>query len=255
MTQAEQGARFGRMAAAFGILLLVLSALLVAGVGPAYRLDLLSLGAAFTSLRYGVFISAAAGFLGLAALVAAVWARHLWPALIGGTLVVFTVALISIPLLHWHQARNVPPIHDITTDPSDPPAFQALAQAREEAPNAVDYPGEAFARQQVEAYPEIGPRQFSTTLSEVRDAAEAQVLAYGWELVSVNEEQLEAVATTTWFGFQDDVVVRFREYGDGVRVDMRSASRIGRSDVGANAARIHAYMNALERRIDNPGTT
>ncbi|MCC5808971.1 MAG: DUF1499 domain-containing protein [Ectothiorhodospiraceae bacterium] len=253
MAPVQRAGGIGRFAAITGLILLVAAMALLAGSGPAYRLDLLSLGAAFSTLRYGVFVSAAAGLLGLLALVSATWARHLWPGLLGGALVLGSIALVAIPFMHWQQAQRVPPIHDITTDPSDPPPFEALADAREAAPNAVDYPGEETAQLQLEAYPDIGPRQLDASLEDVRQAAEAQVLAFGWELVAANEHSLEATATTTWFGFQDDVVVRYREYGDGVRVDMRSASRIGRSDVGANAARIRSFMDSLERHLNDPG--
>ena len=236
--------------ALLGLVLIGIAALLMAGAGPAYRAGVLSLGAAFDTLRYGAFTAIGAGALGLVALAIGTWRRDLRPALIGGLVVVSTLGLMIVPLLHWQQAQAVPPIHDITTDTEDPPAFEALVAAREKAPNAVAYPGAKTARQQREAYPDIGPLDVQAPLPVVLEAAKAEVRDFGWALAAVTDDTIEATATTTWFGFQDDIVIRLREEEDSVRVDMRSASRVGRSDVGTNAARIRAYLDALEHRLD-----
>lgn len=241
-----------RIAALFALILLIVAALLVVGSGPAYRVGLLDLGDAFTMLRRGIMVAFAAAGLGLITLIAAFWRGRLFPAVTGAVAIAGTVALLAIPFVHWQQAQQVPPIHDITTDTENPPAFEALVSAREEAPNAVDYPGEETARQQHDAYPDIEPLYLNASLATVREAAETEVLAFGWEVVDVAEHRIEATATTTWFGFQDDVVLRLTEEEEGVRVDMRSASRIGRSDLGTNAARIRAYLDALGRRLEQP---
>jgi uncharacterized protein (DUF1499 family) len=70
----------------------------------------------------------------------------------------------------------------------------------------------------------------------------------GWEIIAADSARgrIEAVATTRWFGFIDDVVVRISEDGSRSRIDVRSVSRVGRSDVGANARRIRAYLDRLE---------
>ena len=81
-------------------------------------------------------------------------------------------------------------------------------------------------------------------------AAEATARNQGWEVIRVGDTTLEATATARWFGFKDDVAIRLSEVADGVRVDVRSASRVGRSDVGTNAARIRAYLAALNRRTE-----
>jgi uncharacterized protein (DUF1499 family) len=253
MKHRRRGGRWPSAAAALALILLVLAILLVAGAGPAYRLEWLSLADAFHALRYGIFVALGAGAVGLAALIAAGAYRRLGPALISGVVIAASVALMSVPWLHWQRAQEAPPIHDITTDMDDPPAFEALVAAREAAPNAVAYPGETFARQQRAAYPDIQPLRLPVRLTTALTAAEAVALDQGWTLVAVTDDTIEATATTPWFGFEDDVVIRLREApdGDGVRVDVRSASRIGRGDMGANAARIRAYLEALERRLDD----
>jgi uncharacterized protein (DUF1499 family) len=233
-----------------GMILLFLAALSTAAGGPAYRLGLLSLGEAFSMVRYGAFIGLAAAAIGLVAVIMAVIAGRLGRVLLSALVVIASLSIVAVPWLQMQKAQEVPAIHDITTDTLNPPAFQALATAREAAPNAVGYPGEATARQQEEAYPEIQPLLLDASLERVHEAAQAEILEAGWELVAVNETTLEATATTPWFGFKDDVVIRLTDTPEGVRVDMRSASRLGRGDMGTNAARIQATLAALERRLE-----
>lgn len=241
--------RLAGMVAAIALVLLAVGALLVIGAGPAYRSGLLPLGDAFDLLRNGVYTALAAAAAGLLAVLLALVLRRWRPALAGVLVAACAAGLAGVPYTQWQRAQTVPPIHDITTDTMDPPAFRTLAEARERAPNAVDYPGEQVARQQREAYPDIVPLLLSAPLASVRDAAEAEVRARGWELAAATDATIEATATTRWFGFEDDVVIRLREEDGHVRVDMRSASRLGRSDVGANAARIRAFLDALEQRV------
>ncbi|AMC99411.1 DUF1499 domain-containing protein [Halomonas chromatireducens] len=248
MHSARRGGRWPSVSGLLALALLGLATLLMAAAGPTYRMEWLSLSGAFDLLRYGAYAAFASAGLGLITLVAAAFCRRVKAALVGGLALIGTMALLIVPLTHLQQARSAPAIHDITTDTEDPPSFRALVEAREAAPNAVEYPGEAFARLQHEAYPHIEPLELSMPLSDAFDAAVAEVKAAGWELVAVDDGIIEAVATTTWFGFEDDVVIRLRESGAGVRVDIRSASRIGRSDIGANAARIHGYLTKLESR-------
>ncbi|PXY00248.1 DUF1499 domain-containing protein [Halomonas sp. LBP4] len=244
-----RGGRWPVGVAWLALILLVIAALLMAAAGPAYRFGLLPLGDAFGLLRYGAYVAAGAAGVGLIALILAIFCRRLRPALAGGLVIVAVAGMVTVPWVHWQRAQLAPPIHDITTDTEDPPAFEALVDAREAAPNAVDYPGEAFARQQREAYPDIRPIDLDMSLDSALSVAEAAALDLGWELAGVTANRIEATDTTTWFGFKDDVAIRLTETDDGVRVDVRSASRIGRSDVGTNAARIRKYRETLERRV------
>ncbi|MWJ27541.1 DUF1499 domain-containing protein [Halomonas sp. ZH2S] len=249
MKTTNRGGRLPTLATGLALLALLLGGLLIAGAGPAYRLELFTLGEAFNTLRFGVYATIGAAAIGLVALLIAAICRRTAPALLSGLAILGAIALLSVPWQHWQRAQAVPPIHDITTDTQDPPAFEALAQAREEAPNAVDYPGEATARQQRQAYPNVEPLVVQASMETVLGAAQAEVENAGWQLAAVTDDKIEATATTAWFGFQDDVVIRLTQTDDGVRVDMRSASRIGRSDMGTNAARIKAFLERLEERL------
>lgn len=136
------------------------------------------------------------------------------------------------------------PINDITTDTTNPPEFLVLDDTREGARTSLVYAGEKVAATQAKVHPDIAPLQ--TDLSA--DAAYARALELaeelGWEIVASDAEarRFEATARTSVFYFADDVVVAVTEQESASRVDMRSVSRIGRSDQGVNAARIRDYQ-------------
>jgi uncharacterized protein (DUF1499 family) len=156
-------------------------------------------------------------------------------------------AVFVVPLSHWERARQVPPIHDITTDTETPPAFVAILPLRAGAPDPVEYGGPAVAAQQKAAYPDIAPAVLALPPDQAFQRALAAARAMGWKLVAADEPdgRIEATATTFWFGFKDDVVIRLRPQGTGTRVDVRSVSRVGRSDLGTNAVRIRAFLARL----------
>ncbi|MBT5723059.1 MAG: DUF1499 domain-containing protein [Gammaproteobacteria bacterium] len=147
-------------------------------------------------------------------------------------------------------AGNVPPIHDITTDTANPPAFVAILPLRENAPNGYEYgvseawPAEKLGATTMEAYPGLKPIESDLSAADAVDRTEATLQGMGLEIVAVDKEAglVEATATTFWFGFKDDMVVRIVANGEGSKIDLRSMSRVGQSDVGANAARISDFV-------------
>jgi uncharacterized protein (DUF1499 family) len=150
------------------------------------------------------------------------------------------------------KVKSFPPIHDITTDTVNPPAFNEVVKLRENAPNGLEYgsaelPAADLARIQKSAYPEIVPIETSLTVSEAILRAEQVLKEQGLEIISIDMDRglLEATDTTKWFGFKDDLVVRISEGQRGSRVDVRSVSRVGVSDVGVNAARIQNFLEAF----------
>jgi uncharacterized protein (DUF1499 family) len=145
-----------------------------------------------------------------------------------------------------------PPIHDITTDPDDPPQFEALLPRRAGRwVSRADYDGPQAAAAQRRAYPDIQPLTVPVPLDRVFEAALAAARVMGWQVVAHNRAagRIEAIATTRVMRFKDDVVVRLREGAQGVRVDVRSKSRLGRGDLGANARRIRHFASLLVRSI------
>jgi uncharacterized protein (DUF1499 family) len=161
--------------------------------------------------------------------------------------VLLGVVVGGYPAAQVIKARSVPPIHDITTDTANPPAFVALAPMRKAAPNGLDYEGAKVAEQQKQAYPDVTTMHSALPPAELFARAAKIAADSGWQVVDSmpQEGRLEATATTRMFGFKDDIVVRVLASQNGSDLDIRSMSRIGRSDVGANAARIRGFMEKL----------
>jgi uncharacterized protein (DUF1499 family) len=139
-------------------------------------------------------------------------------------------------------------INDITTDLNDPPAFSAVIPLREPDSNPIEYGGAEVAAVQRAVHPEVAPILTSLAAEAAFQRAFETAEAMGWEIVAGDPRTgiIEAVDTTTFFRFKDDIVIRVRPTATGSRVDLRSRSRIGRSDLGKNAARIVEYSEAFE---------
>jgi uncharacterized protein (DUF1499 family) len=218
--------------------------LLVAG--PAYRVGL-SLEMAFAILRWAAYVGAAGVAAGLAALVVARRRNHRAALVLALAATVVGAVALVIPYSWQRQARSVPPIHDITTDLDNPPAFEAVVPLRAGAPNSLERPP-MLATQQREGYPDLAPLTLSLPPERVFNRALDVAERMGWEIAAADQAtgRIEATDTTSWFGFKDDIVVRVTSWGSGTRVDVRSVSRVGRSDVGTNARRIREFLDALQ---------
>jgi len=162
---------------------------------------------------------------------------------------VIGVVAMTIPVRMWMIVRSVPPIHDITTDRENPPQFAAVLIARRGALNPAEYGGPELAEQQFKAYPDISPLRLDIPPKEAFARCLAAAKARGWEIVASEADKgiIEATDTSLWFGFKDDIVIRITAEGNGSRVDMRSLSRVGKSDVGANARRIRHFLDTLRK--------
>jgi uncharacterized protein (DUF1499 family) len=229
---------------------LILAGLAAVGVllpGPGYRFGWWDLGPAFALLRGGAQLGAVAVAVSVAALIASIARGSRRRLGLAALALVVALAAFAIPWRMQAQARRVPPIHDVTTDPEDPPAFVAVRARRSGARNPTEYGGPAVAAQQRQAYPDLVPLDLAVSPERAFSAVEAAARELGWEIVEAvpAEGRLEATATTTWFGFKDDVVVRVHAREGGSRVDVRSLSRVGVGDLGANAARVRAFLERL----------
>ncbi len=239
--------RWTRRVGALGLIAGIVAVLTMLLPGPLYRAGVLGLKAAFSGVTFGFGLGLLATLLGLVALLLALFSRprrHLGRALI---VIVLGVLAFLPPLMFMQKAKSVPPIHDITTDTASPPLFQTLLAQRANAPNSAIYGGENVAAQQRVAYPDIQPLSFAASPAETFKAALGVAQSMGWTIADQvpADGRIEATASTLWFGFKDDVVIRVRAEGAGTRVDVRSESRVGGSDVGANAARIRTFSGKL----------
>ena len=233
-------------------------AILVGGVIAVVCLPLGALGAkfglwAFTDgfmlLAAGAVLATLASFLGVIAYIVALRKQLLAerPTLLIG--IFLGVVVLAILGTQYSAASSVPPIHNISTDTENPPQFDKIVAIRSAAQaNPLAYDAAALAPQQTAAYPWVKPLTLMAPVDEVVDRAEAVMRDMGLEIVSSNKTTglVEATATTFWFGFKDDVAVRVQPAADGgTQVDLRSVSRVGQSDLGANAARIGEILKGL----------
>lgn len=149
------------------------------------------------------------------------------------------------------KSKGVPPIHDITTDTDNPPAFAVLAAARQHDENSAQYAGQAVAEQQAAAYPDITPLVSNKGADVVYVACLKAVQEKGWEVVEQDPDKgrIEAVSITSVLRFKDDVVIRVTATVTGSRVDIRSASRVGVSDFGKNAARVKDLLQIVKNDL------
>jgi uncharacterized protein (DUF1499 family) len=184
--------------------------------GPGARLGLWDWRLGLGLLRYAAYLGIAAAAVSLVGL--------LIPRTRGKTLVlalVLGLASLAPPLAFQRQARSVPPINDISTD--------------------------ARSKAQQQAYPDIKPIMLAEPKEKAFERALAAAQAMGWEIVTHDPAagRIEAVDTTFWFGFKDDVLVQVAATSGGSRVDVRSKSRVGRGDAGTNARRIRGFRERL----------
>lgn len=219
--------------------------LLVALPGPLYKYGVVDLGTAFTGFKFGVF----AGIATLILLVLQIIFKRKTVTL-GSTIMALLLSTIAIaiPLSMLNKGKSVPPIHDISTDLVNPPEFVAIAPLRADAPNPVEYAGVEVATQQRAAYPELQTLNYPQSKSELVEATKQVIDNLGWQLVNIDADQgiVEATDRTMWFGFKDDVIVRITDNGSKRLVDIRSKSRVGGSDLGKNAERIHGFIEELD---------
>ena len=189
--------------------------------------------------------------------------------------VVIGLALIGYPAYLGLRAYHQPAIYDVTTDPIDPPQFDAIARLRPRDANPITYEGLYAAELQHAAYSDIEAEQTTATPQEAFDAAMKVITKRRWRVVNARPPApglpptrisnprgpqdfsgrdgiIEAVARSLLLGFREDVVVRIRATNDGTRVDARSASRYGRHDFGSNATRVRNLISDIDDVLSAP---
>ncbi len=243
------------------------------------RLALFSLVATFMALivvRSGALdlvpaLSTLAGALVLAAvaiLLALGAGIVIWREGLGGLRQALLAALIGLALIGYPaylgaRAYQLPAIYDVTTDPIDPPQFDAIARLRPRDANPIAYQGLYAAELQHAAYPDLDPEDTTASPQEAFDVAMKIIVKRKWRVVDARPPRgpaggppadgiIEAVARSLILGFPEDVVLRIRATNDGSRIDVRSASRYGRGDLGSNAARVRNLITDIDAVLSAP---
>ena len=160
------------------------------------------------------------------------------------------VLILVLPMAYVfsnvYKAKSLPVIHDISTDLQNPPAFVHAPDIRGEAENSLEWNPETVPEQKA-AYADIQPIYLAMPVSKAWSMVEQTIMKLPWKLTYHSREKgiFEATSTSFWFGFVDDIVIRLTAEGDKTRVDVRSVSRVGKSDLGKNAQRIRFFRQAL----------
>ncbi|RXH32380.1 MULTISPECIES: DUF1499 domain-containing protein [Bradyrhizobium] len=243
-------ASWARNLAVFAVVAVVVSIIIV-------RFDFLEPKPALATFFGGLAIAGLSILFGLAGF-AAIWqngsrgmARILLAFLIDG-------AILAYPAYLGLQYRKLPAIYDITTDPIDPPRFEALARLRTgDGTNPAVYAGLYSAEQQRHFYPDIEPVELEISVDRAYAIALQLVNKRKWIVIDERAPQpprrigrIEAVARTPIMGFREDISMRFVADGDDSRVDIRSASRNFDSDLGSNAALVKKFIDDLNTAAD-----
>jgi uncharacterized protein (DUF1499 family) len=239
---------WARRIAGFALLASILAVIIV-------RSGLLEIWPALATFAGALGIAVVALLVAFAAFVV-IWMEGLAGMGAALTAMALSLALLAYPAYLGLKAARLPWIYDITTDPIDPPRYDALSRLRPRDANPIAYSGLYAAEQQRKAYPDVGPLATNATPQAAYDAALAVVNKRRWRVVDARAPQagrreghIEAVARTPIMGFRDDVSIRVRAEPDGARIDARSSSRYGSFDFGTNASRVRALMNEIEDAI------
>ena len=227
------------------VLVAILALVLLLVSGPGTRLDLWHFRTGFTFMTWATFLGLGAAALSVLLLLIPRTRRGHVKSLVIGT--VLGLAAAAMPLFGAYTAKTVPFIHDISTDTTRPPEFVAILPLRADAPNPAAYGGPEVASAQRSGYPDIRTQMLDVAPADAFKRAEKVARDMGWAIVAAVPEsgRIEATDTTFWYGFKDDIVIRIEAEGAASRIDIRSVSRVGKSDVGKNAARIRAFVKQL----------
>src|SRR3954469_15697817 len=231
-------ASWARNLAVFAVIAVVVSVIIV-------RFGFLEMKPALATLFGALACAGLSILVGLAAFVA-IWqngSRGMSRILLA---LLIDASVLAYPAYLGLQYRKLPPIHDITTDPIDPPRFEALARLRAgDGANPAAYAGLYSAEQQRAAWPDIEPADLDVPVQRAYEVTLQLVNRRNWLIIDERPPQpprrigrIEAVARTPIMGFREDVSIRITPDGEGSRVDIRSSSRYFESDLGSNANRV-----------------
>ena len=243
----QRGVLWAKILANCGFYGALLAAVAAVAAGFGSRGGLWHFRTGFAILTWAAWGGLAAAVISLCGSIASLPTRQLRSAGLALFGVVVGMIIFTVPFSWRATARAVPPIHDISTDLDHPPSFVAIIPLRRDAPNPAAYGGNEVALQQRDAYPDITTVRLSVRPEEAFSRALAAARDLGWEVVAAvpEEGRIESTDTTFWFGFTDDVVIRITPVADHSLIDIRSVSRVGRSDVGTNARRIRAFTEKI----------
>ena len=244
------GSKISVHLAVWGLRLALIAPLIMLIAGGLYRLRFVDFQIPLLAFAVAVLLAALAALFGLIGAVSGALGAHDKTIRAVVALAVALLVLVG-PLNTLRQGAGAPMIHDITTDLEDPPIFVEVPRKRSVSDNSLDIDAEVLATQKA-YYTDIGPTMLPMAKREAFALVRETVNDFEWVVHAENANlgYIEATASTPFFGFRDDVVIRVSEEAGRVRVDMRSASRVGLSDLGVNAGRIRDFMELVAQKAN-----
>ncbi|SER09726.1 Protein of unknown function [Nitrosomonas sp. Nm51] len=236
----------------FSTRLALISGLLAGAAVILHRLHVVAFQFALPVLAVSTLCGLIAALLGISGLFVAMRQRKSALSSLTGSLLGFVVAMPTVFTLL--AASGLPRIHDISTDLDNPPQFTAVPALREATDNPLDrLKPDNLTQLQQAGYPDLKPLQLKRPAPAlVFDQALQLAESRGWAIAAASADlgTIEATAVTPVMAFKDDVVIRIQRNGEHTQVDMRSVSRVGVSDLGANAVRIRDFLNDLQQSLN-----
>ena len=244
------GSKISIHLAIWGLRLAVFAPIIMLISGGVYRARFVDFQIPLIAFTIAVVLAILAALFGLIAALGSLLGGHGTHLRALFALVLAIIVLIA-PVNTIVQGVGAPLIHDITTDLEDPPIFVEVPRRRSPSDNSLDISQEVLETQK-NYYTDIGPTRLAMTKADAFALVSDVVKESGWQVHSekANLGYIEATASTRFFGFRDDVIIRITEDTGGARVDMRSASRVGLSDLGVNAGRIRAFMAMVAQKAN-----
>ncbi|WP_157673921.1 DUF1499 domain-containing protein [Cognaticolwellia beringensis] len=213
----------------------------------AYRMELWPMGVSFKIIKYtgyaSIAVLAVSILIGLFTLF-----KKQYPLAKRCAFIAILSAIPAIGLsMQASKAKSLPFLHQVTTDTVNLPKFNAIIALRGDNSNPLAYDQEKLAPLQLAAYPKLKPILSQLDKDQAFAKALEVALSLGWEVVAKNEQQgiIEAVDTSALWAFKDDIAIRVQALGVSSKIDLRSISRIGGTDLGANAARVEKFITTF----------
>ncbi len=165
---------------------------------------------------------------------------------------VYSMPGVALFAMAMYALTIYPQLNDISTDLVDPPQFVRLDNGAQ----GIAMPTQGERQQQIAAYPDITARFFPVSIERAFEAVQILVDQKGWPIAmqtiptaASQQAVIQVVAKTRLFQFSDHVVIRIVGETGGARIDIRSASAVGRHDLGQNARRIRQMLDDLDSAL------
>lgn len=216
----------------------------------AYRMDLWPMAMSFKIIKFTGYASIAVLAISILIGFFTLYKKH-YPLAKRCAVIAILSAIPVIGLsMQAAKAKSLPFLHQVTTDTANLPQFSAIVALRGENSNPLAYDRAKLAPLQLAAYPKLKPIISPLDKEQAFAKALEVALSLGWDVVAKNEQQglIEAVDTTALWAFKDDIAIRVQTVGATSKIDLRSISRVGGTDLGANAARVEKFIAAFSNR-------